>query len=512
MKFCKLADIADWQDPEFQATAGLLQEGVRSRKAWEFIQVYQGLKQLGLLNGDSQALGLGVGQESLIFALANVCQHVVATDLYESQDWSTAALSVQEVYQKTPFPYPVDRLSVRHMDMRRIEYPDTSFDFVWSCCAIEHVPNFRDLHQVYQEIHRVLKPGGIAALTTEFNNTDRPSYEPHLLFTDRQWMEAWLTGADPLVQGFELIDTPSFELSDRPENQPVSRQVNEAIQVYCNDIVLNSVSCFLRKTGEFQRAYDEGWLPDFWRTYLAACDAHRDRNFAQAETLLRSLVQVSLPPRLRVRALRRLADTLFAQSNFDELGQVCLAALPDVASFQDEDQWMPLANYCLKTGLAAEAKLLYEMVETLPSANLELVIQSRLKQAKCHEQQGQLERALDLVGKAEQAIIPGDPTEAKFKPKVYFRTGFLYEKLGQLAPAIRFYKLAIEISAADPEFQITCYRRLTTCLQNQIKQANERAESLEAANRIMQDSNLWKLRSALFNLKGVLKKRGFPSG
>lgn len=513
MKFCKLADITDWQDPEFQATSSMLKCGDRSRKAWEFIQIYQGLNHLGLLNGEANIIGLGVGHECLIYAFTNVCQGVIATDLYESQEWSTAAMAVQEVYDRNPFPYQPNRLTVQHMDMTQIEYPDASFDFVWSCCAIEHVNNFRDLHKVYQEIHRVLKPGGIAALTTEFNNTDRPSYEPNLLFTDRKWMDIWLTGSNPLVQGFELIEPLDFEISDRPENQPISRKHSQGtIQVYCNDIVLNSVAFFLRKSGEFSRPYDEQWLSPFWRDYLAACDAYRTGEFSHSEALLKQTLQTQvLEPRLRVRTLRRLADTLYVQNKFDEVRQVCQTALPDCEVFQDEDQLMPLAVYCWQVGLEAEATTLYEKVEKLPSSNVDLVIQSRLAQAKYYEHQGDFERALDLIGKAEQEILPGAHTEAKYQPQIYFRTGFAYEKMDKLAAAIQFYKRAIAIAAPNTEFQTSCYRRLTACLQTQLKRSKERVVSLEAVNHSMQSSKFWKLRSKWMTMKHGLKRWIDPS-
>lgn len=508
MKFCKLADITDWQDPEFQATASMLKCDDQSRKAWEFIHVYQGLKQLGLLNGESKIIGLGVGHECLIYAFTNVCQQVIATDLYQSQQWSTAAMAVQEVYDKNPFPYQPERLTVQHMDMTQIAYPDASFDFVWSCCAIEHVNNFRDLHQVYREIHRVLKPGGIAALTTEFNNTDRPSYEPNLLFTDRRWMDLWLTGSDPLVQGFELIDLPDFEIGGRPENEPISRKcLKSSIQVYCNDIVLNSVAFFLRKSGDFARAYDEQWLPDFWRDYLAACDAYRSSDFTRSEQLLKQILQIeNLEPRLKVRALRRLADALYAQSKLDEVRQVCQSALPDCNTFQDEDQLMPLAAYCWQVGLESEANALYEKVAKLPSSNIDLVIQSYLYQAKYYEQQGNFVTALELISKAEQEIIPGAHTEAEYQPKIYFRTGFLYEKMGKLSAAIRSYKQAIAVATPNTEFQTNCYRRLTACLQTQVKRTKEKVESLEETNRWMQSSKFWKLRSKWTAVKQFLKR------
>ncbi|MBF2048860.1 MAG: methyltransferase domain-containing protein [Elainella sp. C42_A2020_010] len=506
MKFCKVADIQDWQDSEFQAISSLLMCGTPSRKGWEFIQVYKGLKHLGLLKGESKAIGLGVGHEMLIYAFTNVCQHVIATDLYESENWSTASMAVQEVYDKNPFPYQRERLTVQHMDMTQIQYPDESFDFVWSCCAIEHVNNFRELHKVYQEIHRVLKPGGIAALTTEFNPTDRPSYEPNMLFTDRQWMETWLTGADPLVQGFEVIDQPDFEVSNRPENQPLPRREQlPSIQVYCNDVYLNSIAFFLRKSGEFSRAYDESWLPEFWHLYLAGWDCYRAKDFTQAESLFRKLLQLDLEPRLKVRALRRLADTLYAQTKLEELRTVCLEVLPLCEIYQDEDHLMPLAAYCSSVGLDQAAIALYQKVEKLPSSILDLVILSQLNQAKHYEQQGKFEQALELVQKAEQSMVSGMPLEAEYRPKIYFRTGHIYEKMGKPAQAVRFYKQAIKQAIPDTQFQLNCYRHLTACLQTQLKRNKEKAEHLEATNRWMQTSKFWKLRSVVMSVKAKLQ-------
>jgi SAM-dependent methyltransferase/tetratricopeptide (TPR) repeat protein len=513
MKFCKVADIVDWQDAEFQSTATMLGCGGKDRKAWEFIHVYIGLKALGLLNQDTRALGLGVGHECLIYAFTNSCKEVIATDLYESQDWSTASMAVNDVYERNPFPYQRDRLLVKHMDMTQIEFPDNSFDFIWSCCAIEHVNNFRDLHRVYQEIHRVLKPGGIAALTTEFNSTDRPSYEPNLLFTDASWIEAWLTGNNPLVQGFDLLDFPDLSITPRPENAPVPRrQPGNTIQIYCNDIVLNSVAVFLRKAGDFSRPYDENWLSPFWSGYLTACDRYREGNFAQSEALLTELLQANaLEPRLNVRASRRLADALFAQGKIDEVRTVCKDVLPDCEVFEDEDQFMPLAVYCQKVGLEDEANYLYGKIENLASSNIDLVIQSLLAQAKYFERKGEYAKSLELIKKADQAIVPGSHTVKSYRHKIYFRTGFLHEKMGQLELAVRFYRQAIKASTPGTDFHTNCYLRLTHCLQNQVNQLKETVHQLEATNHWMQTSKFWQLRSKWISLKEFLKSRSKPA-
>jgi SAM-dependent methyltransferase len=475
MQFCKLADSTDWQRPDFQATESvLLLNGCRNRKAWEFIQVYNGLNHLGLLHGEAKALGLGVGHECLIYAFSNLCQRVVATDLYNSENWSTASMSTDEVYHKNPFPYPADRLVVQHMDMTQIEFPDASFDFIWSCCAIEHVNTFEDLHRVYQEIHRVLKPGGIAALTTEYNTTDWHSYEPNMLFTDRYWIEHWLTGNHPLIQGFELLDLPDLSLTAVPENEPQYRRYPEAsIQVYTKDVILNSISFFLRKTEEFSQPYCDDWLPQSVNLYLNACQQQRTKQFQKAESLLKQLLDdEAIELRLRVAALQRLIVCLRGQNKAAEALQYCQIAVPLGNEATDSDRLLPLANQCKKSGLWDDAKHLYQRVETLPGADMKQVIRSIIGQAECAAHENNLLQALALVDRAHQYLAPEHMDEAA---NIYFHQGFYNEQLGNLDLAIQTYQLAIEASMPDSNLQKNAQLRRGQCLQVQRDRVDSQA-------------------------------------
>lgn len=49
--------------------------------------------------------------------------------------------------------------NVRRMDAEALDFPDASFDFVWSWGVIHHSANTR---QILREVHRVLRPGGRA--------------------------------------------------------------------------------------------------------------------------------------------------------------------------------------------------------------------------------------------------------------------------------------------------------------------------------------------------------------
>ena len=50
---------------------------------------------------------------------------------------------------------------IRQMDAERMDFPDQSFDFIWSWGVIHHSANTR---QIIKEMHRVLRPGGEALI------------------------------------------------------------------------------------------------------------------------------------------------------------------------------------------------------------------------------------------------------------------------------------------------------------------------------------------------------------
>lgn len=51
------------------------------------------------------------------------------------------------------------------MDIAKLEYPDDSVDEIVAYQVIEHVP-YNQSEQMFQEMHRVLKPGGFAIVET----------------------------------------------------------------------------------------------------------------------------------------------------------------------------------------------------------------------------------------------------------------------------------------------------------------------------------------------------------
>ena len=106
------------------------------------------------------------------------CQ-ILASDYWDEKDnsWvrtgqnlngNLAALNQYKLCDDELF---AKNVSLRNIDMNAIPDDINNFDFCWSSCAVEHLGNL-ELGKSFFENHlKVLKPGGIAVHTIEFNNS-----------------------------------------------------------------------------------------------------------------------------------------------------------------------------------------------------------------------------------------------------------------------------------------------------------------------------------------------------
>jgi SAM-dependent methyltransferase len=170
----KVCDAADWFEPDvldvIQRELGELPRF--HRKQWEFAMVFRALKRLGLLTPSGVGLSMGGGRELLLYAVARHVRELVVTDLYDPHTtWAEARTDDPDRFIKEGKPFPVDdaRLRALRMDMRQLEFPDETFDFAYSACAVEHIGEWADFLRHLGEVHRVLKPGGVYVFTTELH-------------------------------------------------------------------------------------------------------------------------------------------------------------------------------------------------------------------------------------------------------------------------------------------------------------------------------------------------------
>ena len=105
---------------------------------------------------------------------------IVATDLWEAEVETWRDL----VAKADPGGRRFSRLRLEVADATRLPYPDASFDAVYSVSVIEHIPGDGD-SAAMAEIERVLRPGGVAALTFPYRAGYFEEFVEHDLYGQR---------------------------------------------------------------------------------------------------------------------------------------------------------------------------------------------------------------------------------------------------------------------------------------------------------------------------------------
>jgi SAM-dependent methyltransferase len=225
-QLCELANPAKWDNPEWLdilRSLGLSADKLSMhRKPYELTQLIFGCRRLGALREDSQILSVGAGHELVLFWLANHVDRVVATDMYEGvwqdvqgREGDPDVIRQPEDY--APFPYRRDHLTFMKMDGRRLAFRDGTFDVVYSLSSIEHFGGIAGATDTLREMARVLKPGGVLALATEYVLQGPPhdeTFQPH--------------------EFARLVDQPGLRLVEPLDDRVYHRYEYAAIDLYKN--------------------------------------------------------------------------------------------------------------------------------------------------------------------------------------------------------------------------------------------------------------------------------------
>lgn len=185
---------------------------INKRKQWEIELSLLTLRENGILHEDAEVLGVGAAKEATIYHLSNEVKRVFATDLYVTPgQWHSHIPKDFLIDPARHKPQGVTcnsrRIVAQHADMRNLPYEDNSFDAIFSASSIEHVGGYEDIAQAAKEIGRVLKPGGIASLSTEWKLRGDGYRHEHIVFFDSDSLQRHII--DP--SGLEPIDELDIE-------------------------------------------------------------------------------------------------------------------------------------------------------------------------------------------------------------------------------------------------------------------------------------------------------------
>ncbi len=227
----KVCDTADWFDAEYRCLVrDELREPARlHRKQWEFAMITLVLQRYGLLKPDKMGLSMGGGTERVLYAIASHVRHLVVTDLYDPDtDWICARTPDpnQLIRENKPFEIDEDRVRAYRMDMRQLEFEESAFDFCYSSCAIEHIGEYNDMLQHLNEVHRVLKEGGIYVLTTEFLFGEESVCDPGQYIFSADYLRELLSGSR-----LAIASQPDCRITPHTINHPFPPNMSDLCYV-----------------------------------------------------------------------------------------------------------------------------------------------------------------------------------------------------------------------------------------------------------------------------------------
>ncbi len=253
---CRLNELANpckWIDSDWRRFAKDLEVVPTSlagmhRKAFEWVQTIYGANLLGKITPESILLGIGTGHEPIVYWMAKHCRKIYATDLFRG-DWiqggasegDPSVLNCPEKYQ--PFEYPGERLTFLPMDGCHLAFKENSFDLVFSLSSIEHFGGKEYSTLAVREMERVLKPGGVVVIATEYILNQREHSE---FFNENDLLEYVVKASS-----MKLVQNISFQvprsLIEKPLKIPEEIYKSPHMSLTNGEVTWTSIILFFEK-------------------------------------------------------------------------------------------------------------------------------------------------------------------------------------------------------------------------------------------------------------------------
>lgn len=226
------------------------------RKVWELCYVAQAIYENTDDNLPKQGLGFGCGEEPLASLFASWGHNITVTDLHPEKvkglGWDETAQHTESL-EKAYRPHLVERdifeqnVQLQYVDMNEIPKSfDNKYDYCWSVCAFEHLGSIQKGLEFVKNAMNVLKPGGVAVHTTEFNYTNEPETIDNWMTVIFQQKHIEKLADELMENGYDVapldfsvgngvldrfIDIPPYAIGERGLNEESWQEVNQSVHL-----------------------------------------------------------------------------------------------------------------------------------------------------------------------------------------------------------------------------------------------------------------------------------------
>lgn len=213
----KVIDIEDFSAPDLRPYLLEINEQEAARfgssqdvlvpdsKQWESAMALRTLDEACCASAGRLVAGIGAGTDTTIFALARRGAIVFPVDSYlQGTAWSDVAPAgmLVDAARYCPLKIPTGHVIPVHSSALEINLPSSMFDAVFSCGSIEHLGSLKAVSLAAREIGRILKPGGVASIATEFRiegPDDMPWFDDNVILFTPELIQRYIVEPSGLV-------------------------------------------------------------------------------------------------------------------------------------------------------------------------------------------------------------------------------------------------------------------------------------------------------------------------
>jgi SAM-dependent methyltransferase len=230
--YCKACNREDFARPELRELVRTIflhdlvrlgesfPDGREDRLYWRTAMTARTFADHGLLRPGARVLGVAAGSEPALFWLTNKAGWVFAVDRYletGSRANAHSAAMVLDPDRHWPGSWNRRRLVVQHMTPQDLRFSDDTFDAVFTAGALDDCHDAEALGRALEEMHRVLKPGGVLSLTVELHLEGPRAGTERRVFDESEVRETLAGGQDWKPLGaIDLGVSEATRLAEQP--------------------------------------------------------------------------------------------------------------------------------------------------------------------------------------------------------------------------------------------------------------------------------------------------------
>jgi SAM-dependent methyltransferase len=215
IRHCRVCDAAALRDPGIRSLTreafgrplqtsrwrvGARLDAAEARRRWGLAMSLRAFGVLGVAGERTELLVVGDRSDEAIYWLTRRVRRVFAGHLdLDDTAWRTDGAGgpmLIDAARQTELPWNPRRLVLQPMGLGELRYEDGSIDALLCAGALEGAGGLAEARRLALEMHRVLKPGGAAAITTTFRLQGPPGSAGDAVLFDEAELRDVLLGQE----------------------------------------------------------------------------------------------------------------------------------------------------------------------------------------------------------------------------------------------------------------------------------------------------------------------------